>query len=735
MKYLKTIPLLFLSVFGYCQDWNYYKPLQAKGEIPRDFSDAYSTKVAREKQKISRDIDVQTQFLESDFYDRSEYFLDEYLISGKVFFGDTITNYCQSVLNKLLKNEPELKNQLRVYTVKTPIVNAAATANGIIFINLGLIAQLETEAQLAFILAHELVHYKNGHVLDQYIEEERILDNPSYFGYSSEDEKLTQLSNYSKSQEFEADEQGFEKYFTKTGYNTQAPFEVLDILQYAYLPVDEVVFEKSIFESGSYELPKSLFLKEVAKIKAVDDYDDENSSHPNLLKRRKKLNRISKKYIGQNYIISEPLFLHCRKIARYELSRLYLINREYVPAIYNSFLSLQTDRTNRYHRLTIAKALNGLTVYESKSDLSDVLESYEEIEGESQQVYHLIENLGEGELSVLNLNYCLRLKRDFPEDLIIEALYKSALKLLVFDNQFRLDDFHTLSKDSLVKNANHLKDSINRGYQEEGKLARIKSKKIDFETSNSETYWKYALAEFFNDEQFILDFEDMEDAFDSEAKSDYSEEEKTKIQFSTNRYKDNISLNISRAIAISPRYLNLNETKEEIIDFQKTEENKAIYKEHLRDCSKLLDLNLTFLDYKDSKEMDATDFNNHALLQSWFTERITHFNHDIAVSDGEYLADIIEAYGSPYFISTGNISMRKFEGDMANKIACCMILPITPFILADLLTADYNSFNYFFLFDLRDGNALITEYNSYETKDAHDYMKSMMYNYLLQVTH
>lgn len=736
MKTAKTLRILLLIIFPFCsfsQDWNYYQPLKAKGQVPNDFTDAYSTKFKKEKGQISKSSSRKDRKREESFHQKSEYFIDEFLTNGKVFYGDTITNYCQSVLDNLIGDDPELKNSIRIYTVKTPVVNAAATANGIIFVNLGLIAQMETEAQLAYILAHELVHFTNDHVLDQFIKEEKLNDGEDLYRNTSEDDKLTELSNHSKSHELEADEQGFEDYFQKSGYNTNAPFEVLDILQYAYLPVDEVPFTTNLFEHGNYQIPGVYKLEEVASIKAVDDYDDENSSHPNLLKRRKKLGRLIDQKGGKNYIISESLFKHCRKIARFELSRLHLVNRDYVESIYNSFLLLRDDPENRYLRLSVAKALHGLTVYESESDLYDVLQNYEDIEGESQNLYYLFDQLGEGELSVLNLSYVYSLKKDFPEDEAIDKLYKRALELLVFENELVLDDFYSVSLDSMQSQAQGQKDSIQENHRANSKVAKIKNKELDFQAGDADNYWKYAFVEFFQDDQFVEDMEDMEEDFEENENSG-NKKDKKKNNEGNDRFSDNVCLDIHQAMVITPKYLNLDQRDEDGIKFFSSEKNLLEYKEILNQTAKLVDLDLDYLDYKTNRGIDDITFNQLAILKSWVSERMNHVNHPVLVSDFDNIAEAVESLGSPYLINTGHLSLREKEADIFLKLCGSIVVPILiPFAIYDICTPDYSSFSYFFLFDLNTGNALMAEYNGYDNKDSKDYVKSIVYNYMLQV--
>ena len=259
---MRLIAALLLCL-GLCfqslaQDWNSYQPLKSKGDIPADFTEAYTNKYNREKDQIDEDAKRRDRKRENDFHLRSEYQIDEFLISGEVIFGDTITEYCNRILNHLLKDDQELREKLRIYVVKTPEVNAYATANGIIFINLGLIAQVENEAQLAYIIAHEVIHFKNDHVLNQYIEQEKISRGEDLYKKTGYSEKLNALSSYSKNLELEADGDGFNQFFKKSGYAHSAPIYVMDVLQYSYLPFDELKFEPTFFRNPKLQNPSEL---------------------------------------------------------------------------------------------------------------------------------------------------------------------------------------------------------------------------------------------------------------------------------------------------------------------------------------------------------------------------------------------------------------------------------------------------------------------------------------------
>ncbi len=707
------------------QDWDYYTPLKASGEVPAEFTDIYATKYQRGVETISEEDSRKNQKRKDDFYKKSEYFVDEYLVSGKVFYGDTVTRYCQSVLDHIIGDNQELREKVRVYTVKSSIVNATATANGIIFINLGLLAQLETEAQLAYILSHELVHYTENHVLSQYIEREQILNNEAAYRRTDDDEKMLALSTYSKSQELEADEKGYLQFFSSLPYNQKAPNEVLDILQYAYLPFDEVPFPKDFLETDYLVFPDDYFLDEIAPITAEADYDDAESTHPNLSKRKTALQSfLPENNNGLNYLVSETAFAYCRKLARFEIARLHLVERKYSLAIYHSFLLLRKYPGNRYLRLSIAKALQGLLVYSNDGNLYEVTEKEKNIEGESQQVHHFFNHLSKDELATLAVTYSYNLKQDYPDDPAIDRVYDKCLSELVWRNELELSDFKRKLPDTTFSDSTSAPAPDYRANSKVGKIQRRRKEKI-----SNEKFYTLAFIPFMEDSVFVNSFEEkMARKPDQEGRSFSNRYEKR------SKYDRNAALGINRAIGVSPQYLKLDQRDKDGIKFISTDERLQTYRSEMEAMARKVKLDMVMLDHKGTRAFDEQSFNDLALLNSWLSERIEHVNHEVLNSDFDYVEDIIERYNTPFLINSGNVSLR-VEENTPGTILLMLILPYyAPFGIIDLCTADYESLNYFFVFDLRNGDALLADYNHYQSNDARDYIRSILYNHFLQVS-
>ncbi len=84
--------------------------------------------------------------------------------AGKVNPDPALTAYLQGIVDRLY---PEFAGRLRVRALDAPHLNAFALPNGSIYVNTGLIARFENEAQLATVLAHEGAHFTHRHALQQ----------------------------------------------------------------------------------------------------------------------------------------------------------------------------------------------------------------------------------------------------------------------------------------------------------------------------------------------------------------------------------------------------------------------------------------------------------------------------------------------------------------------------------------------------------------------------------------
>lgn len=123
--------------------------------------------------------------------------------------------------------------------LKTDSVNAFATPGGFVLVTAGLVKQLESEDELAFVLAHEIAHVLRRHhyrvVIRQRLAETAAKNVQAATGDTA-NAALSQASaqiyarGLDKSSEFDADRLGVE-LMTQAGYDPSAAIGVLERLQ------------------------------------------------------------------------------------------------------------------------------------------------------------------------------------------------------------------------------------------------------------------------------------------------------------------------------------------------------------------------------------------------------------------------------------------------------------------------------------------------------------------------
>ena len=86
--------------------------------------------------------------------------------SGILYHNKTLEAYLNRVAARLDANATSPKGGFNVKMIKDPRLNAFTYPDGTCYIQTGILARLENEAQLAALLAHELAHYTNSHAVN-----------------------------------------------------------------------------------------------------------------------------------------------------------------------------------------------------------------------------------------------------------------------------------------------------------------------------------------------------------------------------------------------------------------------------------------------------------------------------------------------------------------------------------------------------------------------------------------
>lgn len=728
--YCGIILVLFSGVVSaqYVAD---YTPLKSTGALPEEF-----LKTAR---SLSEE-DIKTlgygtdRIAKQQFTISSNYFLRDLLLSGDVLINDPLGIYVNKVADELLKNDPELRKQIHIYVTKSPHVNAHAFDKGFIFINAGLLAQLENEAQLAYVISHEITHVVKKHSVNQYIENMKLERGTSTYETGSYEARNIAKYRFSQENETEADAEGLVR-IKESGYSVKALSGAFDVLQYSYLPFELVDFKKSFFEDEYLILPDTVFLKKTSEIKANDDYDDTKSTHPNIRKRRGAVEPelvVSDEANRKKYLVSEEEFKKAREIARFESCRLYLVDRDYVNAIYAAYILLEKYPENLYLKKIVAKALYNIAIAESSSNRNKTkyaysiannarlssssysIPDYEKIEGPSQRLYYMLDNLDAKELNTIALSYTYKAYKKNPEDLVLSALTDSLFSEMVNSNELYIGDFSKSSKAQLAAVDTVKAVVAVDTTAEESKYSKIKKQQQKVEISTDENFTKYAFVGLLQDTEFVKRYTKASKGLTRKA-----EEKKDNLTYKERRKQDELIakenrnkytlLGVEKVLFLEPFYMKVKSVGgEDMINYFESEEKQVKLLEIEKKCADRLKLSYETVSTKNMTTTDIDRYNLNSILNDWLTERFNHGdNSDEMIVGTDEMKSLIEKYGTKYLAWTGvyNEKSRK----------------------------SHNTY-FFILFNMESGEVMKYETRYTKSKDTTDLITSFVYNSLMHVT-
>lgn len=421
-----------------------YQLSNCQGEIPVQFKksvlDKINADIAGDKGD-PKDVEIHSQFYKSYRYNQNRLFM-----GGKILFGDEMSAYVNKIAHNLLDKaeRPELKKELNFYVLKSDIVNALCMPDGTILVTVGLLSQIENEAQLAFVLAHEITHYTKQHAVNNY-RDILVLKKEFKKSQMSYEEAIKQLSDYSKENELESDDEGY-SMFTKAGYDSEEANKMLLVLQYSYLPFDEIKFSADFFNDEHYIIPASYF-PDSSLIETVEDNSDEDdtySTHPNIETRVKSLNDKESKS-GVIRYFDEEEFRYINTKARFENQNIHLVNKNFIKAVYECYLLKKQFPENIYLDQCLAKGLYGASKMNTTRGRASRYENEIE-EGNLSLLYKVFNTtMSNSELNVLALRNLLNLN---------DSAYNPFIKDLVYDLHHNLEvnyeDFLTEKKEKII---------------------------------------------------------------------------------------------------------------------------------------------------------------------------------------------------------------------------------------------------------------------------------------------
>ncbi len=730
------LSLVFLMSRMHAQDFDNYKPTKSTGKIPNDFTVLSSQAYEEASGKINTKEKRFDRKAQKKFHLINSFSLHELVYSGKLVYNDILSNYANKVLDVILKDDKQLRSQLRLYVVKSPHVNAFATNNGMILINEGLLAQLETEAQLAFVLCHEITHYTNKHVINQYVTKEKIRAGVTEERFSKSSDKLFAINKYSKETEKEADQVGVERY-KKTNYSLTQLDGVFDVLEYSYLPFDEIVYEKSFLELEDFKFPSNYYADSIKKLPlSTDDEDEDHSTHPSIAKRRdyvaKSIKGLDNTGRSSFVVATKEEFLKIRKVARYELVDEYMASAQYSEALYCIFMLQKEEPNSTYLKSAKIKCIYAIAKYKDKESYSSISTDYSDVYGASQHLHYLLDKIPSDEFNIYAIKYIWREYNASKKSLLL-TMVDDLMEDMAAIHRKDLSEFKTQypEKEKVVITP----ESVDTTTEVSSKYDKVK-KKVVKEQEENQDYYAYAFVDEMKQTLFTDKYRKI--AKEVETQKDYQKSaayKKEKRQKEALRKKRGYALGVDKVVLANPFYTNIDERKKEQIRYLDSEDAERNFLFMVKDNARLNNVDLASLDDIDLANANTEKYNDYAYINSWFLQSAKEQKYDVDMLDlnKEETDAFVKKYGTKYVCWMGTLAIREKKPFTFYHAYLFFIPYCWPWAISYAATPEYQTYFYTIVYDIEKKESVMVRYDSMDRNDSNGQMNSIIYDTFYQI--
>ena len=687
----------FLISSLFAQDMANYERLTASGKVPAYFQIAFLEKfnpfVTETDSSISRES-------EEAFWEESNQYINQLLLSGKVLYNDPVTIYIKQVADHLLRKKPDLRRKLRFFAVRSPSINAFSSNQGVVLVNLGLIARLENEAQLAFILSHEISHIVKKHQRDTYLASQNL---ESQLKETKDRETVKQLllkhKLYSQNTERQADYEGLELFLT-SGYDPGLLPRCFDILISNYVGYEDKSFDPHFLEGKRFTFPNPYFVAPPDSFPApLYAYNPEiNGSHPAAMERKELLqkfleNRNRERSSKKEFLVGQQEFEHIREICRFETCFALLAEKEYEKSLFWSYLLSQKYPKNRFLEKSVLNALYGITKFKLSGRFYDIHNNYEEVPGKAQNLFLGFEQLAPHATLAITLSYGWEIFQKYPEDaelnLIFQDLRKELLRIYT-DPASHFSGLPNAHQDS--------------------------------------SFHELILYQLFQDRAFVDLFQSLPQLIQdplpdttSTNSSEVPEREK--------------HLGLKKLAIVNPSYFKIDDRFSRTQQFHQANRQEYHLQAILKDHAESLGMDIVIVNNNEQVAPANFAFEDLLILNEWFAEKNRHPDMDMVSLYHNEVQHLVSKYGTQHFMWLEAGSLARSPSGKGLILSAGILLPVLlPYSILYTRTPKHLTFIYAKVFDLSTGEELAYYPQKLLLRDRIDVLKSAIYNLMFQVS-
>lgn len=722
-----------------------YKPARANGPLPQEFLISTAEKAAKDNEKIDQAQDKAMRDAQMEFYLQTNYSVDQMRFSGEVLVNDTFSIYINRVADSLLlRQDPELRKKLKFYVLRSPTVNAFTTDQGAIFVTIGLLTRLKNESELAFVLAHEVIHYKRNHVLTGYVEGVKAREGIGQYDQTTFENRFLKRHRYSRAYESQADEEGFE-LLINSNYDPHASMAAFDILALADAPFSDTLFKKSFFESDYLVFPSKFYVDTIKPVKPDDeDQDDDLATHPSVYKRRKvivkKFGKLGADTVGSKFLVSETMFWRIKEMARFEEISEHTAVAEFNEAIYSNYAEHTLYPQNHYLSREMVRAMYGSVIKKNRlynyNDLNALFESLFAASdesnakpvGEQGRLRAFINKADATGWNVMALKYAWKAHTMFPEDKDITAWTTGLFRELTVKNEIDMDDFKTSDSAFIAIGNKAFADStIAKKIKGDSPVARFQAgiDYLDRDSLDHAKYWHFAFINELKDSSFVQMFRSAELYADSLERVDSlwyekSNKEQKKIkEEKRNAFSGPQGMN--SIVAVTPIYVAYDGRKGyEEVDVKASLEGHDLLLADMKESASRLGMNLQLLDRNNMDTGTVDRFNDLITVNEWFDQRQEYSDNQILPYPQEDMKALAAKYGTNYFMWSAYQTYKTKRGGKFLRVLSLAALPLAPHTLYRLFTPREDVYYTVIIYDIASGKPVFVQRTQMENQKATD---------------
>jgi Zn-dependent protease with chaperone function len=443
MKRFFALFLLSLaSLPGFAQFDVNYKPLPFLDTITGTMDADLKEKLRLSKEACNERSTQVNTFLKS-LYDKQHEYLVKSINDDLFIIDGTIVQYLEGIVSLIYDANPQLPRRVKVVAVRSEVPNAMSFGEGTIGITLGLLAKLKTDAQVAFVLSHEMAHFHASHSdmhlrtlarLNYDKELKKKIDDvkrSEYNRYSKMKEIFTgmgfSITQHSREHEHEADSLGF-SYLINTKFNPQSALAVMAILDSVDFHADErsIDFKKHFdFKSYSFKPTWAVYTKSTTWHASFETADS-LKTHPDCKRRIAALDRqwtrINKRSGEDNIGMG---LQSVRPMSQFELVESLYHFKSYGKSLFLTLQLLNTYPANIYLQSMVGRNLYHLYVAQKNHEFGKYTELPDPRFSDAYDRYlTFIQKLRLSELSALSYYYTTYCpERNFDHDEFMYTLW------------------------------------------------------------------------------------------------------------------------------------------------------------------------------------------------------------------------------------------------------------------------------------------------------------------------